>query len=142
MQYPRHHRAQADCERTGENEKKYTDLVDQSPDGIFIIDLAGKFISVNDAICNGLGFSQEEFLELNIQDIIPEQYWEKYEKEMKRIIKGKNLDDVMEFVLQGKDGKIHYAEVVSAPYYRENNIIGIQGIARTLRRRKQAEEAL
>ena len=57
-----------------ENEKKYTDLVNQSPDGIFIIDLDGKFLSVNDAICNGLGFSQEEFLELTIQDIIPEQY--------------------------------------------------------------------
>ena len=57
-----------------ENEKKYTDLVNQSPDGIFIIDLAGKFLSVNDAICKELGFSQDEFLELTIQDIIPEQY--------------------------------------------------------------------
>jgi PAS domain S-box-containing protein len=53
-----------------ENEKKYTDLVNQSPDGIFIINLNGKFIFVNDAICKGLGFSPEELLDLSIQDIV------------------------------------------------------------------------
>ena len=61
---------------------------------------------------------------------------------MKRIIKGKNFDDVIEYALQGKDGKTHYVEVVSAPHYKGKNIIGIQGIARDITTRKRAEEAL
>ena len=125
-----------------ENEKKYTDLVNQSPDGIFIIDLEGKFLSVNDAICKELGFSQDEFLELTIQDIIPEQYKTQYKKRMKRILKGKNFDEGAEYALHGKDGKTHYVEVVSAPHYKGKNIIGIQGIARDVTTRKRAEEDL
>ena len=70
------------------------------------------------------------FLILHIQDIIPEQYMAQYQKGIKRILKGKNLDDVTEYALHGKDGKIHYVEVVSAPHYNGKNIIRIQGIAR------------
>ena len=57
-----------------ENEKKYYDLVNQSPDGVFIIELSGKILTVNKAMCRELEFSEEEFLSMNIWDIIPKQY--------------------------------------------------------------------
>ena len=125
-----------------ENEKKYADLVHQSPDGIFIIDLDGKFLSVNDAICTELGFSEEELLALNISDIVPEQYLAQHKKRMKEILKGKRLDKASEYALRDKDGKIHYVEVVSAPHYKDKINIGLQGIARDITKRKLTEEAL
>ncbi len=125
-----------------ENEKKFTDLVAQSPDGIFIIDLDGEFLLVNDAICKGLGFSREEFLTLTIQDIIPEQYFTQSKNGIEQFVLGKNRGEVTEYILRGKDEKIHYVEVVLAPYYKGKDIIGVQGIARDITSRKQTEQAL
>ena len=56
-----------------EQERKYFNLLNQSSDGVFIIDLSGKILTVNNAMCRELEFSQEEFLAMNIWDIIPEQ---------------------------------------------------------------------
>ncbi len=57
-----------------ESEKKYRTLVTQSPDGIFVTDLQGNFLSVNQAICAGLNYSEAELLSMKIWDIVPEQF--------------------------------------------------------------------
>ena len=61
-----------------ENEKKYHTLVAQFPEGIFLIDPSGNFSAVNKAICDGLGFSEEELRSMNIWDIVPDQYLDQY----------------------------------------------------------------
>ena len=125
-----------------DNEKKYFDLVDQSPDGLFLIESSGKITSVNKAICKELAFSEEELLSMNIWDIIPEQYLDQYRQRLKKILQGKKLEKVSEYVVRGKDGKNHYVEILSAPHYSGKGIVGFQGIARDVTSRKQAEEAL
>jgi PAS domain S-box-containing protein len=57
-----------------ENEKKYHDLVNQSADGIFVIDRSGRIIFINYAMFKVLGFSKEDSYSMSIWDIIPEQY--------------------------------------------------------------------
>ena len=125
-----------------ENERKYRTLVTQSPDGIFLVDLSGDFLTVNKAACESLGFSEEEFRSMSIWDIVPEQYLEQHRKRLTKILNGESLSEPAEYTVRGKDGKIHYIEVLSAPYYREKGIIGFQGIARDITERKRAEEAL
>jgi PAS domain S-box-containing protein/putative nucleotidyltransferase with HDIG domain len=125
-----------------ENERKYHTLVTQSPDGIFLIDMSGNFLTVNRAICESLGFSEEEFRLMNIWDIVPERYLEQHEKRLARIFRGECLNDASEYTVLGKNGKTHYIEVLSAPYYCEKGIIGFQGIARDITPRKLAEEQM
>jgi PAS domain S-box-containing protein/putative nucleotidyltransferase with HDIG domain len=125
-----------------ENERKYRTLVTQSPDGVFLIDLSGNFLTVNRAICESLGFSEEEFRSMNIWDIVPERYLEQHKKRLARILKGECLNDASEYTVRGTDGKIHSIEVLSAPYYCEKGIIGFQGIARDVTARKLAEEQI
>ena len=125
-----------------ENEKKYHDLVNQSPDGVFIIELSGKILTVNKAMCKELGFSEEEFLSMSIWDIIPEQYLDQHRKRLTKIFEGKSLEEAAEYAVRGKDGKMHYIEVLSAPHYSGKDIIGFQGIARDITAQKEAEEAL
>ena len=54
-----------------ENEKKYTDLVIKARMEFSSLIWTGKFLSVNDAICNELGFSQDEFLDLTHSGYYP-----------------------------------------------------------------------
>jgi PAS domain S-box-containing protein/putative nucleotidyltransferase with HDIG domain len=124
------------------NENKYHDLIDQSPDGYFIIELSGNILTVNKAMCKELEFSEEEFLSMNIWDIIPDQYLHQYRERLMKVLKGESLKEAAEYVVRGKEGGIHYVEVISAPRYSGRDIIGFQGIARDITARKQAEEAL
>ena len=124
------------------NEKKYYDLINQSPDGYFIIELSGNILIVNNAMCKELEFSEEEFLSMSIWDIIPEQYLDQYKERLTRILRGESLKEAAEYMVRGKTGRQHYVEVLSAPRYAGGDIIGFQGVARDITARKQAEEAL
>lgn len=115
-----------------ENEKKYYDLVNQSKEGVFIIELSGKILTVNKAMCESLGFSEEEFLAKSIWEIIPPQYLTQYRVSLTKILNGESLEETPEYEIWGKDDKSHYVEILSAPRYSGVNVIGFQGIARDI----------
>ena len=125
-----------------ENEKKYHDLVDQSPDGIFIFELSGRILTANKAMCKELDYSKEEFLSMNIWDIIPEKYSEPYRARLTKILKQESVGEAEEYALHGKDGKLHYVDVISVPRYSGEDLIGFQGIARDITTRKRAEQEI
>jgi PAS domain S-box-containing protein len=129
-------------EAIAESEAKYRNLVTQSPDGIFIIDFSGQFISVNKAICDNLHYTEEELLAAKLWDIVPDQYHGLHKQRLLSIINGESTSSNAEYEVKGKDGRLHSIEVMSSPYYKGKEIIGFQGIARDITERKRAELAL
>jgi PAS domain S-box-containing protein len=125
-----------------ESETKYRQLVTQSPDGIFIVDLTGKFLSGNRAICDSLKCTEEELLSMKIWDIVPEQYQSLHKQRLVAIMKGESNNASVEYEAKGKDGKTHCIEVLSVPYFKGNEIVGFQGIARDITERKLVVKAL
>jgi PAS domain S-box-containing protein len=125
-----------------ESELKYRQLVTRSPDGIFIVDLSGKFLSVNNAICDNLKYSEEELLSMNIWNIVPEQYQSIQKQRLAAILNGESTNASAEYEVIGKDGISHSVEVLSVPYYRGKEIVGFQGIAHDTTERKKAEDKL
>ncbi|RLF34236.1 MAG: hypothetical protein DRN07_00480 [Thermoplasmata archaeon] len=125
-----------------ESEEKYRTLVEQSPDGIFISDMEGNFLSVNRAMCQALGYTEEELLSMNIWDIVPKEYQQFYRERTAKILKGERLAEPAEYTAYTRDGKKIVIEVRSVPYVREGKIIGLQGIARDITWRKKMEEDL
>jgi PAS domain S-box-containing protein len=124
------------------NEKKYFDLVNQSWEGVFIIERSGKILTVNKAMCESLGFSEEEFVSKSIWEIIPPQYYAQYRVSLTKILKGESLEEAPEYEILGKDKKIHYVEILSAPRYSGVNVIGFQGIARDITQRYMREKKI
>lgn len=124
------------------NEMTYHNLINQSPDGFFVIASSGKILSVNKAICQALNFSQEELLSMNVWDIIPNTYLEKHKKRLIKVLSGMSLNEEVEYKIQGKDGQLHFVEIISAPHYSGKDIVGFQGIARDITARKRTQEAL
>ncbi len=125
-----------------ESEMKYRTLVSQSPDGIFIADLAGNFLSVNKAMCESLMFSADEFLSMSIWDVVPVKYKQQHQERLTKIINGEGINNAVEYEVKGKDGRRYFIEVMSVPYYKDNLLVGFQGIARDITSRKQAEEKI
>ncbi|NIM99008.1 MAG: PAS domain S-box protein, partial [candidate division Zixibacteria bacterium] len=57
-----------------ESEARYRDLVQHAPAGIYEIDMRDtKFMSVNDVVCQYLGYSREELLAMNVFDILADE---------------------------------------------------------------------
>jgi PAS domain S-box-containing protein len=125
-----------------ESELKYRQLVSRSPDGIFIVDISGKFLSVNKAICEGLRYSEEELLSMKIWDVVPEKFHTVQKQRLEIIFKGESPATDAEYEVKGKDGSVHYIEILTVPYFKGKDIIGFQGIARDITGRKKAEDIL
>src|SRR5258708_37228401 len=60
-------------ERLRQSEERYRVLVEQAAVGIFVTDLQGHFVEVNEAGCKLSGYSREELLTRHIQDLVPEE---------------------------------------------------------------------
>ncbi len=56
-------------EALARSEQKYYSYVDNSPEGIFVVDNTGHYTDVNRAACTLLGYSREEMLSMTIRDL-------------------------------------------------------------------------
>jgi PAS domain S-box-containing protein len=53
--------------------EKYRMVVEQASDGIMIVDQKADIVEVNPRMLDMLGYSRDQFLELNVRDLIPKQ---------------------------------------------------------------------
>jgi two-component system cell cycle sensor histidine kinase/response regulator CckA len=134
-------RARAE-EALRESEERFRTLVSQSPDGIFLADLEGRLLSVNEEMCRRLGYSEAELLSMNIWDLLPARFRSQQEHRMVSILKGEQLDEAAEYEVRTKDGSLRLIDVRSAPYKIGGKIVAFHGIARDITDRRRAEEDL
>jgi PAS domain S-box-containing protein len=111
-------------------------LVEQSPDGIFIADAQGKYLDVNTAGAEMMGYSRDEILALSVSDIVSGEEVPRIAQEWARFAGG-NVT-CTEWILRRKDGSRFPGEVVG----RRLPDGRLQGILRDITERKRAEQAL
>lgn len=83
------------------------DLIDNTNDLIQIIGASGRFLFVNKAWCETMGYSQEEAKELKLQDILHPEFAHLTTEQFDRIAKGESLDEYTG-VVRRKDGRRLY----------------------------------
>jgi len=83
-------------------EARLSALIEQSPDGIFVADLAGRYVYVNEAGCRLLGYSRDEIVGKTIEDFIAAEESDRLARSKDEMLRG--TSHVGEWKLRRKDG--------------------------------------
>ncbi len=125
-----------------ESDERYRALFDRSLDCVFLYDFDGKFLDANKAALDLLGYQREDIATLTFASLLTADQLPLAFQVTEEIKANGYQKHATEFRLHGKDGRQVYTETQSSLICREGKPIAIQGIARDLTERKQAEEAL
>ncbi len=127
------------------SQAKYMSLYENANDIIFTSDLKGKITSVNRAASCVVGYKKEELKKMSLADLLTPESLEFSRALLDRALAEKtDLAGAQPYeaeITTASGVRIHL-EVRVHLLWEEGEIIGIQGIARNVTRRKQAEEAL
>ncbi len=119
-----------------ENEERYRNLFQNSNDAIFIHDLNGNIIDVNNKVLSLFGYTKPEILALTIDKLHPSQELSKSAQAFKDISKKGFVNFEIKF--RKKDSTIFPAEVSSSLFEIGDTKV-IQGVVRDISARLQAE---
>lgn len=118
------------------SEERFRTLVEQATDGIFLADAQGRYIDVNTAGCEMLGYSRQEICCLSIADIIIPSEIQRVEPSLTFLHDGQPVSSEWHF--RRKDGSIFHGEV-TARMLPDSRVLGC---LRDVTERKRAEESL
>ncbi len=126
-----------------ENEEKYRELVDQGPVGVFEIDLASRrFTRVNDLVCERTGFTREELLSLEVQDLFTAASQDLFLERLAQMQRaGEGLTDTEEYEVRTQDGQTIWVSTSSRVVHRDGRPALVTGIAQDITAQKLAERA-
>lgn len=111
-------------------------LVEQASDGIYIANAQGKYVDVNSAGAEMLGYTREEVLQLSIPDIVAEEETMRIAPEVARFAAGATV--LSEWKFRRKDGSVFPGEICGKQLPDGR----LQGILRDISERRAAEEAM
>jgi PAS domain S-box-containing protein len=124
-----------------ESEERYRELFENARDAMYVHDLNGTYTSVNHAAEELTGYSREEIVGHNFTEFISEEHI----KHVRNNFCGKLAsrgETSYEVDVIAKDGRRVPVEVSSRAIYENGLIVGVQGTARDITERKQAQDAL
>ena len=122
-----------------DSEQKYRDLFENANDAIFILDADLNYKDVNKKAVELFGFSREEYLKLNVKDLIPKEQHPESDREFEKLRQNGAYE---KFVGRSrtKDGRWLDIEVNSSAIFENRKIIGSRDIVRNITERKKAEK--
>jgi PAS domain S-box-containing protein len=122
-----------------ESERKFKTLFNSSSDGIYALDFDGHLIEVNQVICDVLGYSKEELMNMHLTDIKSSKCAELIPSIVNEIKNKEQL--IFESEHRTKDGKIIPVEIKSR-VIDYNSQKAILSMARDITERKQTERKI
>jgi PAS domain S-box-containing protein len=120
-------------------EARYRDLFENANDMIYTRDLNGVFTSVNGMAERLTGYSRDELLQMQIDQIMAPEYLQLRAEEVLKYNDEDALAIAEEIEFVRKDGSRVWVEVSSRLIYEDGQPVGLQGIARDVGERRRAE---
>ncbi len=123
--------------------ERYRRLADMLPQVVVETDTDGQLTFVNRNALDTLGYTQEEFeAGFNILDVVAPEHRERARQNMQRRLSGGDSPTSVEYTVMRKDGTRFPVLFYAAPMIREDEIVGMRGIAEDITERKRWDERL
>ncbi|MDP8203627.1 MAG: PAS domain S-box protein, partial [Candidatus Tenebribacter mawsonii] len=126
-------------EEIKENEDRYRQIYQFSPDSVIIHDMDMNILDVNNKAVEELGYSKKELLKKTIYELHPETE-QKHSAQVLDVMKKKDMLNV-ETKFVRKDGSVFLAEATPCKYKLGSKTI-IHVVIRDITERKQAEDKI
>ncbi len=118
---------------------RYHALFDNANDLIYTHDLQGNFLSVNPMSERITGFTHEEAMQMNIAQIVAPEYLPMVMERVMRQVQGEEFKTPLDLEIVCKDGSRMALEINTRVLVENGMPVGMQGIARDITERKQAD---
>lgn len=125
-----------------ESEKRLQDILDNCWDVIFRVDLKGDYTYGNAAAERSSGWSLAELMRMNLFELLAPEYHDLMRDRMARRAAGEEPPQPFQFEIIHRDGHRVHVELFTSPLYEGGALVGIQGIARDISERTNAEREL
>ncbi|MFW5988364.1 MAG: diguanylate cyclase domain-containing protein [bacterium] len=126
-----------------QQQKKYKELVNNTPDFIYSLDKNGQYLAVNNKLCEELGVEKDRILGENISGLdFAEDFLNEFSKIFDEVLsKKEKVKKEIQFSLWKNEDKYYVVELI--PILDENNQIKkIRGMNRDITERKKAEKEI
>jgi len=122
-------------------EAKYRDLLDMVPAGVFEMDLeAGRFLSVNDLMCEVLGYTRGELMAMDVEQIMTPKSVQASRERLHRAVKGLPVAPSVEYQIVGKDGREVWVLLTSRIARHADGSVTSLAVAQDITEKKRHEE--
>ncbi len=128
-------------ERETALEQQYREIFDGASDLIFTHDLAGRFTAFNRATCRILGYSPEELSSRTIDQVLAPEYQD-HGRQLRETALRAGAVVTCQCALITKDGRRVLIEISLRMTLKNGKPVAVNGIARDITQRKQAEATL
>jgi len=126
-----------------ESEKKYRAILEGIEDSYLEVDLAGNFQFSNDSFCKLLGYSRDELIGMNNQDVTDKVNAKRVYQIFTEVYNTEKPAIGVDWEIIRKDGTKRYIEAsVSLIRDQQGQRIGFRGIGRDVTEKKQMESEL
>jgi PAS domain S-box-containing protein len=123
------------------SEERYRELFENASDLVYTTDLELRFTSLNRAAEQTLGYTQAEAMQMSSRQLVSPQHRPQVDRVLQQALAGESIPK-LELEVTAKDGRRVMLEVNPRLVYRDGKPVGVQGIARDITGRQEAEMEL
>ncbi len=123
-----------------ENQERFESLFYHNPDAIFKFDMEGKFLNVNPACTDVVGYSSEKLLEMSFPPlVVPEELPIAMHNFQ---LAAEGISSRYELAVERLDGERRNLEISSFPMKQHGEVTGVYGIAKDITEKIKQQELL
>lgn len=123
-------------------EERFRNIFENANDIIYVHDLEGNYLSINEAGLRIFGYTFEEALQLNMRQIAVPEHYALMKDKLAAKLSDSSKQTSYEVDCIRKDGSRITLEVNTSAIHKEGIPIAVQGIARDITERKSIEAAI
>ncbi|MFO7991462.1 MAG: PAS domain S-box protein, partial [Thermoplasmata archaeon] len=118
-----------------EVKERYDAIFERSMDAVYIHDLEGNILDVNQATFELLGYEKGDLEDLKFTDILPEDHLEKAFETLEEVMETGSQDELTTFEVKAENGERILIETKSSLIYKDGEPYAVLGIGRDITER-------